>query len=281
MQQIINFLIRYKNFLLFAFLLLLSLIFTIQSHSYHRSKFVNSANFFSGGIYSSVSGIQDYFNLKEYNQQLLEENARIRETVVVNDVVIQTPVSLGILAPRVLLPDSIAQYHYIPAKVINNSYSKMDNFITLKAGSRDSLKPDMGVMTSKGIVGVVDKISERYSTVISILNTNFETNAKLKVSYHSGTLRWDGKNPNVMQLVDMQRQAPVAVGDTIETSGKSAIFPKGITIGTVKSFSLDESKNFYTINVQLIHDMTSLGHVYVIENRHLEEIKTIEAASEE
>ena len=279
MQQIINFLIRYKNALLFLFLLLISLVFTVQSHSYHRSKFINSANFLSGGIYESVSGVQDYFKLKTYNQQLLEENARLRQSVSKTAALVGMEVVDSINLAPLVVQDSTTQFRFIPAKVINNSYAKTDNFLTLKGGRRDSIQKDMGVITSKGIVGVIDKVSNNYSTVLSVLNTNFTTNAQLQETNHYGQLQWDGKNPNQAQLIDMQQQAPVAIGDTIETSGRSAIFPKGIPIGTVQDFKLDQSKNFFLITVKLINDMTNLGHVYVIENNDLEEIKTLEAAS--
>ncbi|MBE15599.1 MAG: rod shape-determining protein MreC [Cytophagaceae bacterium] len=279
MQQIINFLIRYKHFLLFVFLLLLSLLFTIQSHSYHKSKFINSANFLSGGIYESVSGIQQYFNLKTYNQELLEENARLRE--MVRD---QSPSVIELAAAEfdtlTALRSTIAlsgnQFHFIPAKVLNNSYAKSDNFITLKAGLKDSVQREMGVITSKGIVGVIDHVSPNYSTVLSLLNTSFLTNAKLKNAEHFGTLQWGGRDPNRVQLLDVQQQAKIAVGDTIETSGRSAIFPKGIPIGTITSFKLEESKNFYIIEIQLFNDMTNIGHVYIIQNRDKPEIEQLE-----
>ncbi len=275
MQQIINFLIRNKNFLLFAFLLVLSLVFTIQSHSYHRSKFVNSANWFTGGVYGSVSSIQDYFNLKTYNQQLLEENARLRTLVNASQSSSESIVPLtDVNSP--IPADSTVQYTYKPAKVINNNYAKTDNFITLKGGRTNNIQKDQGVITSKGIVGIIDNTSSSYSTVLSILNSNFITQVKLKGSEHFGTLQWEGKDPNVVQVIDMQQQAPVKKGDTIETSGKSAIFPKGIPVGIVQDYTLDNSKNFYTVSVQLMNDMTSLGHVYVIENKARVEIEQLE-----
>lgn len=279
MQQIVNFLIRNKNFLLFAFLLLLSLTFTVQSHSYHRSKFVNSANWFAGGIYNSVSGTQDYFKLKTYNKQLLEENARLRQLLNPEDATFTPIDTLNFSGINII--DTTKQYNYIPAKVVNNSYVRTDNFITLFAGDRDSLKRDMGVITSKGIVGIVDKTSSKYSTVLSILNSNFTTNAKLRKSEHFGTVQWDGKDPNIIQIIDLQQQAPVAIGDTIETSGKSAIFPKGIPIGTIDAFELDASKNFYTLSVKLVNDMTSLGHVYIIRNSDKKEIQLLESLQDE
>ncbi len=269
MQQIINFLIRNKNFLLFAFLFFLSLVFTIQSHSYHKSKFINSANFLSGGVYESLSSVQDYFHLKTYNQQLLEENARLRENESKLRLLTASVDSLA------LYTSTESQFKYTPAKVLENSYSKTDNIILLKVGRRDSITPEMGVITSQGIVGFIEKTSTKYSTVLSILNTNFKTNVTLRTSDHQGTLEWRGEDPNLVTVIDMQEQAPVKVGDTIETSGKSAIFPKGIPIGTIENFKLDNSKNFYELSVRLFNDMTNLGHVYVIENRDIKEIKAL------
>lgn len=280
MHQIINFLIRNKHFLLFAFLLMLSLAFTIQSHSYHRSKFVNSANWFTGGIYGSVSNVQDYFKLKTYNKQLLEENARLREMVKSPN---QGNLDVKIITTQTspIPVDSLRKFSYTPAKVLNNNYSKTDNFITILGGTNDSIHKDQGVITSKGIVGIINKTSGSYSTILSILNSNFTTNAKLRASEHFGTMEWDGKDPNIVQVIDMQQQAPVKIGDTIETSGKSAIFPKGIPIGTVNEFVLDPSKNFYTLSVKLINDMTNLGHVYVIENKAKKEILQLETQGDE
>jgi len=280
MHQIINFLIRNKYFLLFAFLLMLSLVFTIQSHSYHRSKFVNSANWFSGGIYGSVNNVQDYFKLKTYNRQLLEENARLRERLKSpNEDNLDLELLTNTNSPIPL--DSLSKFSYIPAKVLSNNYAKTDNFITLLGGANNGIQKDQGVITSEGIVGIIDKTSASYSTVLSILNSNFTTNAKLRASEHFGTMQWDGKDPNIVQVIDMQQQAPIKIGDTIETSGKSAIFPKGIPIGTIDEFVLDPSKNFYTLSIKLINDMTNLGHVYIIDNSYKEEIITLETQQDE
>lgn len=270
MQQIIQFFIRNKNFLLFIFLFLLSLLFTIQSHSYHKAKFVNSANFISGGIYERVNKVDEYLNLKIRNEELISENLRLREK--------QLNTTLGVFSKI----DSSFQgrnYLVLKAKVINNSYSLRNNFLTLKGGKKDSIKEDLGVITSQGIVGVIDHISQNYSTVISILNSKSNINAKLKKSGHFGSLVWAGGDPSTVSLIDIQQKAPVAKGDTIVTGGKSTIFPENIPIGIISSFELDSSENFYTIQVKLFNDMTNIGHVYIIENLDRDEIKTLEAAS--
>ena len=268
MQQIINFLIDKKNFILFLLLLFLSLFFTIQSNSYHKTKYVNSANWISGGIYKKTNAISDYFHLKKYNKQLVEENYRLR-SILFND-------SLALKDSIVIDSSTFKSYKFHKATIIKNSYSKQKNYLTLDKGVDDSINEDMGVITSQGIVGIINNTSNNYSTVQSVLNKLSRINAKLKRTNHFGTLTWNGENPSVLQLVDIPGIAPVKVGDTIITGGMSTIFPENILIGKVTSFSLDNSKNYYTLQVRLFNDMTHINHVYIIENFNKREILDLE-----
>ena len=274
MQQIINFLIRNKNNILFLLLLSVSLFLTIQSHSYQKSKFISSANFVTGGIYSWTSNINTYFNLEEYNLRLLEENQRLRTRLATYE---------DSLEIRDYTDTSSYEGSYIfrASEVINNNYAKVDNYLTLKSGARDGIERDMGVVTSKGIVGIVENVSPNYSTVISILNSNSKINAQLKKSNHFGTLVWNGEEPNVVQLIDVPAIAPVSKGDTIITGGRSLIFPKGIPIGSIMDFELDPSESYYTIDIELFNDMTNLGYVYVIKNTAQEEIRELQNLSKD
>lgn len=267
MQQIINFFIRNKNFLLFLFLLVISLGLTIQSHSFHKSKFVSSANFLTGSIYTVKNDITTYFGLREENKLLLEENSRLKNLLQLskNDEVT--------IADSALFEQGFV---FRPAEVINNNFSKANNFLTLKGGKNQGFKPAMGVITSNGIVGITDQVSANFSTVLSILNSNSSISVQLKTTGHFGSLVWNGKDPNVLQLIDISRQAPVAIGDTISTDGRSTIFPKGIPVGIVNDFTFDQSENFYIIDVALFNDMTRTENVYIIANKNAEEIKELE-----
>ena len=152
--------------------------------------------------------------------------------------------------------------------------------MTINRGERHGIKTDMGVISDRGLVGIVSRVSKNFATVQSILNTNSRTNAKLKSSGHFGTLIWNTKDPNVVQLIDIPRLAELTVGDTIVTGGKSVIFPEGILIGVVKDYKPDtKDDNYYTVDVALFNDMTSIEHVYLIENSYAEEILELENAA--
>lgn len=273
MQQIINFVIRNKTFLLFLFLFGLALALTIQSHSYHRSQFINSANSITGGVYSFSNSIDDYFSLKKENERLSEENKLLREALF----------NLEPSANEAVIDTSHFQktYRVTTAQVYKNSYASPNNYLTINKGINDSVQQDFGVITSKGIVGIVDNVSGNYATVLSILNKKSRINAKLKSTNHKGSLSWDGIAPNITQLEDISTFAPVKVGDTIETGGESAIFPKGIGIGTITEINTDVSGDTYKLQVQLFNDMTNLGTIYIIENLDRLEINDLENNSNE
>ncbi len=273
MQQIINFVIRNKTFLLFLLLFSLSLALTIQTHSYHKSKFISSSNFLSGGILNSSNNIRSYFSLKERNKILIEENNQLKSILY----------NYKTLDESEPLTDSLLHkyFEFKTATVIKNSYSNAKNYLTLNKGSNNGMKQDLGVITSKGIVGIIDNTSKNYSRVISILNTKSRINAQLKASNHIGSLIWDTKSPEFVQLIDISKFAPVSIGDTIITGGQSTIFPKGIPIGTIDTFALDNNSDMYTINVKLFNDMTNIGHVYIITNTDKVEIKSLQTPMDE
>ncbi len=275
MQQIINFVIRNKTSLLFLLLFGVSIGLTIQSHSYHKSKFINSANFLTGGIYEGASGISDYFSLRSQNDILIEENNKLRALILNQNNTADSSSSL------IDTTNFNGYYRVQSAKVINNNYSASKNYITLNKGEKDSIKEDLAVITSKGIVGIIDKTSNSYSRVLSILNTKSSINAQLKATNHIGSLKWDARSSEMVQLTDISKFAPVKEGDTIVTGGQSSIFPQGIMIGTIDSYVLDISGDTYTVQVKLFNDMTNLGHVYIIENLDLTEIQQLERTDDE
>ncbi len=268
MQQIVNFILKNSNRLLFLLLLVFSLFLTIQSHSYHKSRIISSANFLSGGVYEKINNISEYFNLRTQNDALAQENAKLR-SILFNA---KDTSSL----PKL---DSIKGFNatdIIVSKVIHNSYDSHENYLTLNSGSIQGVKQDMGVINSLGIVGIIDDISPRYATVISVLNIKSQINAKIKKSNHFGSLKWDGKSTGFVQLIDIPRLAAIRKGDTIVTGGQSVIFPENINIGTVDKIYIDDETHYYTLNIKLFNDMTNLGHVYIIKSKDREEILNLE-----
>jgi rod shape-determining protein MreC len=254
---------------------LMAIFFTINNNNFHKSKFISSANEITGGFYEKTSQISSYFNLKKQNDELMLENNNLKNLVEKNTSKADSTVFISVI-------DS-TQYHqkytYTAAKVYRNNYHNLNNILLLNKGKNQGVYKEMAVVNSKGIIGITDNVSANYARVQSILNSNSKINAKLKNSFHFGTLVWDGQDYNIVQLEDMPRQANVNVGDTIITGGKSTIFPEGILIGTVQKINAQRNNN--SIDIKLFNDMSNIGYVYVVTALDKKEINTLINSSDE
>lgn len=262
MQQIISYLLKKKELLLFLLFLGISIILTIQSHSYHRSKFINSANNITGGVYEYVNHINEFIHLDEYNERLLKENARLRKQLSNDHFHSTQPYSNEV------------PYDLVPAKLIQNSFDKKENILVINKGEKHGVVPDMGVITTNGIIGVVESVGENYATVLSILHTESRINAQLKKTNHIGSLVWNGKSMFKIQLEDITKVAPIQVNDTIVT-GNYSIFPQGVDVGLVIKAELDQSENFYEVDIAPFNDMSNIGYVYVVKNKAKAEVEKL------
>ena len=254
--------------MLFLLLLGISLWLTIKSHSYHRSEYVNSANAVTGTVYKKMNEANEYLSLKEKNKELASENALLKELLFNKKDTL--------LTSKTVFRNDLNNFNVVVAKTVKNSFNKRENYITINGGSLAGIKTDMGVVNDKGIVGLIEKTSANFSTIQSILNTKSKINAKIKNSDHFGSLVWDGKNVGFAQLIDVPRLASLRKGDSIVTGGNSDIFPENIPIGKIDKIFIDKKTNYYTINVRLFNDMTSIGYVYVIENKKRKEKQQLE-----
>ena len=243
----------------------------VNNNNFHRSKFVSSTSAITGGFYKKSSQISTYFNLKKENELLVEENLRLKNKLEKFYSQLDSTKFNFVIDTL----EFYQKYQYISSKIIKNDFHKSFNFLLLDKGENDSISQEMAVINSKGILGVTDAVGKNYARVQSILNKNSKINARLKNSFYFGTLTWDGNNYNIVQLVDIPRQANVNVGDTIVTDGKSAIFPEGILIGTVTEINTGNSAN-NSLDIKLFNDMSNLGNAYVIKNLDKLEIRNLE-----
>ncbi|HAO14658.1 MAG TPA: rod shape-determining protein MreC [Tenacibaculum sp.] len=275
MQQLVYFLQKYKYFLYFLLLEIIAVVLIINNYSFHKSKVISSANFVSGGILNKVNNINKYFHLDTENILLAKENVILKNKIEQLYRLLDSNKVITIV-------DSLKynqKYQYKTGKIISNNYNSTYNFITIDKGKNDSISKEMAVINSRGIIGVTEDVSNRYSRVESILNKNSKINARLKNSHHFGTLEWNGNDVNIVQLSDIPRQAVLKVGDTIITGGKSSIFPEGLHIGTVASIPKKASA-INTIDVKLFNDMRNIGSINIIINFHKSEINELNKKNE-
>lgn len=263
--------IKNHAFVLFLLLEIFALTMVVNFNSFQKATYLNSANRVTGKIYDTYQSVTGYFGLTKINAELAAENARLRSLLENRPGVSLFSDSLAVDQMR---NDSV--YRFIPAQIINNSVNRPFNYLTLNKGSRHGIKPDMGIISAKGIVGVVGQVSESYAMGLSVLNQRWSISAKLKKNAYYGSLIWDGTDYQMAGLTEIPLHVDIAVGDTVVTSGYSSIFPEGILVGTINSFSKPEGENYYRIDVKLSVDFKSVSYVEVVEIKSRSELDELD-----
>ena len=271
MRNLLRFIITYHFFFLFLLLETVSVILIVQYNNYQRAQFFNFSKSIQGSYYETFGGIREYLSLRQTNRDLYRENTLLRnqmDRLVRNR---ETSHDGGY--------DSIPQrqFSYIPARVINNTVNKQFNFITLSKGRHHGIEPEMAVIAPNGVVGLVYAASGNYSTVIPMINRNFRLSAKILKNGYFGSLSWTGSGYQKAILEEIPFHVEIQPGDTIVTSGYSAIFPEGITVGTIAEF--EARADFYTISVDIAVDYKNLQYVNVIRNLLQDERRELERIS--
>jgi rod shape-determining protein MreC len=269
MNRLVRMFSRHYVLILFIFLQVISLVVIFQGKNYHRSVFINSLNDFTGGTYSLISNYKQYFKLKEDNLSLSMENA---------DLLAVIPSSIQkVNSEYILASDSLYRQKYVfrNAQVIDNSINKKDNFFVLNLGANDGMIPEMGVITSNGVVGMIVEVSDHFSKAISFLNSDTRVSCKVKRNDAVGILYWDGFDSKSAVLQDLPLTTEILVGDTVMTSGYSSIYPKGIIVGVVKGVKENFEKQMLDIHIDLSLDYNTINHVYVVENLYKEELQNL------
>lgn len=270
MRNLIDFIIRNSSWFVFLFYFILSSILLFNNNPYQQSIYFTSANSVVSSVYSVINNITSYFYLRDINDDLQQKNAALEMEVLtlraqVNEYLLQNSDTVGNTLTS-------KQYDYILSRVISNSISLQQNYITINKGEKYGISSEMGVVDQNGVVGIVNIVGDNSARIISLLNPNLRLSCKVKGSDYFGSLVWDGKSPYYAILEEMPRHVKFEEGDTIVTSGYSAVFPEGIIVGFVDEQLNSGADNFFSLKIKLSTDFTQLSNVRVLKNNMKEEL---------
>ena len=265
MRSLFLFLYKFRAFISLVLLEFVCAILIIQNSQFHRALFFNSSNTVIGSVLTTTDNIVNYFKLREINESLASDNARLKNTM-----------NRFENAPENFQYDSIRKYNYINAKVIDNSVDLRNNLLTINVGTRNGVKKDMGVIGNGGIVGKTRYVSENFAVVTSLLHTESMVPASIKNKVNVCTVQRNGEDPYLVDLLYVPRHYEIEEGDSVLTTGYSGIFPENVMIGSIHSVDLKRDAPFYDIKVRLVNDFYKISFVEVTEFVHLEELDSIQ-----
>jgi rod shape-determining protein MreC len=267
MRNLLNFLIRFNNLIIFLILEGITFYLLATGNNYHNTRVVNGMRGLTKGIETKINSTRNYLSLREINEDLGAENIALKNSI---ERLVRRENSLFFSVTDTIYRQ---QYKHTSAEVVENSVNRQKNFFTINKGKLQGISTDMAVTAFDGVAGVIVGCSENYSVAMSLLNLDFRLSARLKSSGYFGSLSWDGRDYRYAVLGEIPQHISVSVGDTVETTGYSAIFPEGLLIGTISDFE-KRGGDFYRITVSLKTDFKKLHFVDVIGN--LEKAEKVE-----
>lgn len=281
MQELFAFIYKFRVFLIFVVLEAICGILIINNNTYQRAVFLSSANSAVGSMFQTRNYVSEFLNLDEVNAELMKENANLQ--YMVSNLKHSDKFAFheddSLFLQQIDSLSESEKYLFISSKVINNSILFKNNYITINKGTKDGIKPGMGLITSSGLVGQVKSSSDHFSTCYSLLHSSMAVSAQLKKNNALCTVQWESEDPSQATLFYLARHLQVEEGDTVVTSGYNAVYPEGIMVGTVSEVEKLPSERFLKVNVNLSVDFSQVSYVYVVNALFRAEKDSLENAT--
>lgn len=269
MKFLLRILHRFRVIIVFVILEAINLLLMFSHNDYQNAELFVTSNRVFGNIYQWSSRFSNFVSLDKQNRRLQEENAKLRHTI--NEIRLKD------------FKSSVLMYqNYIPAKVVSNTVGYTHNYIVLNKGTKDGIKPRMGVITSNGIVGKVKECSDHFSVAFSLLNPKlmvagriYRTSRDSVVNQGQGTVRWvNSLNPSVINLLDFTAYVPIHKQDTVVTVGYDGVFPSNHPIGIVQNVRKAKGVG-REVEIKLNTDLSAVSHVYIVNTPSKKELDSL------
>lgn len=260
MRNFLAFIRQFRVILFFALLQGFALTWYFTFLSYPRSQYLTAANSVSGKFYEAKFEITQYLNLRRNNYWLQRENARLHEN--------QDKSLFKLEHGMVEVNDTLhmVQYKYIPAKVINSTCTRRNNYFTINVGRNQGIEKNMGVITPNGVLGTIHNVGEHFSVVKSCLTEDINIALMIESSGEHGFLKWDGKDARRGTLTGISNDSKVQKWSKVVTRGSAGIFPQGLPVGKVEKTTVVEGKPLWDVTVLFSENFRRVQRVYVIKN---------------
>ena len=265
MDTILKFLKRYSAFLTFLLFSIVAFVIIGNKSIFQRSMAINAGLEINSTVNARIASMREYLSLKSTNEALLKSNTQLLEHVnYLDNIIKQQNYEIHFSQDTIM--------KFISAKVIQNSVNNIDNYLIINKGEKDGVKEGFGVISDKGVVGVVKTVSKNYSLVLSVLSSKLNLSGRLKKSNYMCNVYWNGLSVSLGKAKNIPKHIQTNIGDTVVTSGYSTIFPENIVIGTVKTISPNKASASNDLTVKFSTDFMNINYVNIVIFNDLQEV---------
>jgi rod shape-determining protein MreC len=272
MRYLLYFFRKHYFYFLFLFLEILSFVLVFNFNEYQNSALSHLSSNMAGSVLTFSSDVSEYFSLRRTNKILAEDNANLHSYL--RNAYYQADTH------SYYRKDTLykLEYKYISARVISNSTNKRNNFLMLNKGTLEGIGNHSGVIIGDRIVGQIVSVSSHFCWVMSVLNKDSKISGKFKKNDQLVNIEWNGGNYRKGDVKEIPKHVVIEKGDTIITSGNSDVFPAGLIIGTIDSYTDAKDENFNYATLLFSTDFNSLSYVEIVTDMMRNEKEALKAS---
>jgi rod shape-determining protein MreC len=276
MRNLLKILQKYQAFVLFLLFQLVCFTLIIRQNNFHHSAALNSSNYVVGSVQESVNDVKSYLRLRKENERLNDENARLKTLLFGQDSLLNEQFTFIVDSLKNL------QYKFIAGKVVNVFVKTENNYLTINLGSINGIKPHMGVVGPRGIVGFTKDVSKHFATVVPVAHRKFAISVAHKPSGGIGLLQWkQDDNYATATVINLAKYIAMSEGDTIVTKGFDGIFNPGEKVGVITKIYAEGGDDYNTAKIKLFTDFNIISNIKVIDNSYQKEQQELEQKAED
>lgn len=273
MQKKSNIYTILANTAVFIFLEIAALNMLSNSSSVQNFFITRNLQGLAGRFWGISESVSRYFSLPKENKELADDIFELNRKISKMTRALEIA-KLDSLA-RIDMELASDKFKFMLATVVKNSLNKQHNYLIIGKGSDDGVRPQSGIITADGVVGIIDAVSRHYSYAISFLNSELSISARIGNDGAAGPMVWDGKHIDGALLREIPLQYKFDEGDTVYTSGYSSIFPPDIPLGVTGDTRIVNGAT-YEVKIKLFQDFSALRYVTIVTNSDIQEIEDLE-----
>lgn len=267
MQNLLDFIRKYHDWFLLVILELVSFLMLFSFERYPGSVWFTSANRMSAAVNGLYADVASFFHLQQVNSALTQRNVMLQMQVDrLREQLLDAGLDSATVSER--MATALSGYRLIGARVVQNSIRGKRNYLIINKGEADGVRPEMGVVSGTGVVGIVYLTGSRHALVLPLISGKSSISCRIRGQRFFGFLKWEGGSPVHAWLDDIPRYARLRGGEFVETSGYSSIFPPGLFVGRVRRVMNSDDGLTYRLDVGLATDFANLRDVVVIASEN-------------
>ena len=224
----------------------------------------NGLTYLKNKINNTDKFFENINELKTENASLKQKNSELEQQLREYEIIKNENEQLK---QELNLAEKYAQYTTVPGTIISRDISNYSKTLIINIGSDNGIQEKMNVIADEGLVGYIVSVTNKTAKVQTIVDSASATSCLASSTRDTMICKGTIENKSILSASNIETNARIIQGDSVETSGLGGIYIKGIHVGKIKKVNEGSNKTDSYATIETAVDFEKLETVLVITNQ--------------